>query len=675
MDFGWDERDAVLQHVVERFGRDRVAITCTTNHFQRRAAFRETAKVFGYSEEQVTEILDSFKTKDSRISDSEILKLSNMAAKIKGKPRFLGQHPGGVLIANDPIWRHVACEYSGGEKNRIVTQIDMHNGIDELGLIKFDLLGNGSLSVLRDTLLQLEEQHLPDPEVWDLEKCYADPMVQDTIAKGKTRGIFYIESPAQIRLNQKAKAGTFEEITITSSLVRPAGTKYIKVFVERHRKEKLGIRDWDFLHPSLKPLLEETHDVLAFQEDVTKVCNHVAGLTYKKADKVRKMMNSLHEGILTSDEWKNISREFIEGCRQKSGLSLKQAVELWERVSSFTGFSFCKSHSASYAQLSFQCTYLKTHYPAQFLSAVISNNHGFYTRDVYLNEARRWGVRILPIHINESRIKYIGKHDWIRPGMQHVRNLSQKGMENIIAERERNGRFCNLADFIRRVNIHRKEIDNLIRVGAFDGFGLSQPELLFFLDSAYRKLRPDQPELFSGSAIVGIAGQHPDLSDYTMMQKCLNELDLLGYMISGNILDILALHAGSRNATPLSDAPLHTGKHIKVFGRPITERIHTVMPQGKPMKFLTLEDSSGCLDVIFWPDTFEKYSDILLSNSPFEIWGKVTEDWDSHCLEAGSVKPAIWSPNQIDFMAASKKLEMSYKYFKTYDDVPQIHAA
>jgi DNA polymerase III alpha subunit len=170
-------------------------------------------------------------------------------------------------------------------------------------------------------------------------------------------------------------------------------------------------------------------------------------------------------------------------------------------------------------------------------------------------------------------------------------------------------------------------------------------------------------------------GRHPDLSDYTFMQKCLHELELLGYMISGNILDILPLHAGSRNAVPLLEAPKLAGKRIKVFGRAITERIHAVMPKGKPMKFLTLEDASGCMDVIFWPDTFEKYADILLSGGPFEIWGRVTEDWDAHCLEAHAVKASSWTPNQIDFSQASQKLEASYRRFKTYDDIPQIRAA
>jgi error-prone DNA polymerase len=672
LDFGWDEREKVLDYMIDRWGEERVAITCTTNHFRGRAAFRETAKVFGYSEAQVSKIADSQRTRTKKIDDDEIQHLRMLAEKIKGKPRFLGQHPGGVLITNDPIWRHVALERSGGAKNRTITQIDMHNGIDELGLIKFDILGNGSLSVLRDALQQLDDQALPDPDVWNLEKCYADPRVQDIIAKGRTKGIFYIESPAQTRLNKKAQAQTFEELTITSSLVRPAGSSYCQRFVERHRKAKMGIKDWEFLHPSLEAILKDTYDVCAFQEDITKICHQIANLSYKKADKIRKMMNSLHEGEIESDDWKQTAREFISGCMQNKGLTFEQAKELWERVSSFTGFSFCKSHSASYAQLSFKCTYLKGYYPAQFLAAVISNNHGFYTRDSYLNEARRWGIRILPISINESGIKYWGKHNWIRPGLMHIRALSTAGQERIIQERKSGGSFRNLEDFIRRVDVRRDEVEKLIMVGAFDGFGLAQPESLYLLDGIYGR-RSHEPTLFQES--VHRQELHPGLDDYTLTQRCLNELHLLGFMLSGNILEILDLHPASKNVVSANRLHEHVGKPIKVFGWPVTERVHTVTESGKPMFFLTLEDKTGVVDVIFWPRHYERFADILAGPGPYEIWGQVYEDWDTFSLTATSIRAVEWSPSQVDFEQASERLKTSFQSLGTYDDVQPVVAA
>jgi len=673
LDFGWDERDQVHEFMAERWGRERVAVTCTTIHFRERAAFRETAKVFGYSDDQITEILDSHKSRTKRIEDDEIRRLWKLAGTIKGKPRFLGQHPGGVLITNNPICRHVACEYSGGEKNRIITQIDMHNGTEELGLIKFDILGNGSLSVLRDALAQLEDDGVPDPEVWNLEKCYADETVQDVIRKGRTRGIFYIESPAQTRLNKKAQAETFEEITITSSLVRPAGSGYTQVFVDRERQRKQGVRNWEFLHPALEPILKDTHDVCAFQEDVTKICHEVAGLTFKQADRIRKMMNSLHEGAPEDEEWEQTARAFLEGCVTHSGLSPEQAMSLWERVSSFSGFSFCKSHSATYAQLSFQCTYLKAHYPAQFLAAVISNSHGYYRRDVYLNEARRWGVRILPMDVNESLVKYWGRDNFIRPGMMHVRAVRTKALEQLVAERRENGRFMDLVDLVERVDgMHRKEIERLILVGAFDAFGLTQPESLWLLDDVFGAARTDEgASLFAGTgALYALRRQVPGgLTDYNLAERCLTELELLGYMVSGDILEILDLHPASRGTVPARDVERHVGQRIKVFGRQVTERMHRVERTGEPMMFLTLEDKSETVDVILWPDAYERFADVVVGPGPFEVHGRVKEDWGTFSVEADSVRAVDWSPSVVDLERASERLARSFEGEYEYGDV------
>ncbi len=675
LDFGWDEREEVLDFIIKQWGQERVAITCTTNHFRRKAAFRETAKVFGYSEEQITKILKSHKTVTRQIVDDEIRMILHKAQQIQGKPRFLGQHPGGVLITNEPITTRVACEYSGGPKNRIITQIDMHNGIDELGLIKFDILGNGSLSVLRDTLGQLSQQGLTDPQVYDLDKCYQDARVQEIIKNGRTKGIFYIESPAQTRLNKKAQARTFEEITITSSLIRPAGATYTSRYVERERKAKRGIQDWDFLHPSLIPILKRTHDVCAFQEDITKICHQVAGLSYKKADKIRKLMNSLHEGILTPEEYHYTAEEFLRGCMINNGLTQKQALELWERVSSFTGFSFCKSHSASYAQLSFQCTYLKAHYPAQFLAAVISNRHGFYTPNVYLDEARRWGVRILPMGINESKETYYGKHHWIRPGFMHVRSLSAKSIAAITALRDQGGPYRNLADFIKRTPTKRSEIENLILVGAFDGFGMSQPELLFLLDGIYGKLRPETPDLFASDPVLKRHGPQPGLSNYTLTERCLNELKLLGFMLSGNILDILDLHPEAKDTVPAQEIHNHVGRTIKIFGWPITQRSHVITHNKRLMKFITLEDKTECVDVVLWPEVVDTYADVLTFGGPFAVWGKVTEEWDAYTVEAHRISAVQWSPAQMDFERASKQLKSSYTEQFTYRDIGNEIAA
>ena len=670
LDFGWDERERALDYMVKRWGRDRVAITCTTNHFRGSAAFRETAKVWGYSDDQITAIMKSHRTRNARIDDDELRVIALMAAKVRGKPRFLGQHPGGVLVTNDPVWRHVACEYTAGPDRRLITQIDMHNGIDELGLIKFDLLGNGSLSVLRDALDQIRTQGLPDPEVWNVDKCCGDRAVRKMIAEGRTRGIFYIESPAQMRLNIKAQASTFEEVTVTSSLVRPAGAKYTAVYVERHRKAKLGVKDWEFVHPSLEPILRDTHDVCAFQEDVTKICHQVAGLSFKRADKIRKMMNSLHEGACTQEELAGLAGEFMEGCRATNGFSKAQAFELWQRVASFSGFSFCKSHSASYARLSFKCASLKAHYPAQFFAAVLSNEHGFYGRSVYIDEARRWGIRILPMSINESGVGYYGKHRWLRPGLMHVRGVRRSALRALVDERAAHGPYGNLVDCMRRTPLHRRELEDLVLVGAFDGFGLTRPELLYQLDGCAAASAADEVPCFDlDRKEYDPARLHPGLSDYTLAERCLDELRLLGFMLSGDILEILDLHPSARGSVPAEAIGRYAGRRVKAFGWPIAKRAHHAGDEQRPMMFLTLEDRTGCADVIVWPDTYDRLYDELQESGPFEVRGRVTEEYGTCSLVAKEIKAVAWSPGIIDLKRASERLARSFTNKNMYPDI------
>ena len=354
------------------------------------------------------------------------------------------------------------------------------------------------------------------------------------------------------------------------------------------------------------------------------------------------------------------------------GLTRDQALILWERVSSFTGFSFCKSHSASYAQLSFKCAYLKVHYPAQFLSAVISNNHGFYSRDVYLNEARRWGIRILPMSINESATRYYGKHNWMRPGFMHIRGLGVKSLERIERERARSGKFRNLADFVERTPLGMKEIESLILTGAFDGFGLTQPESLLLLADIHKKLRAAQPRLFEESGMP--ASAHAGLTDYSLARRCFNELRLLGFMLSGDILDILDLHPAAKGSVAADALHCYVGKRVKVFGWMITNRVHMVDAK-RPMMFITVEDKTESVDVVLWPDVYERYADELAEPGPFEIWGTVSEDWDACTLEARRIAAVQWSPGVVDFERASKRLEQSFTKNYIYADIPKTSAA
>ncbi|OGK01398.1 MAG: hypothetical protein A2519_14910 [Candidatus Raymondbacteria bacterium RIFOXYD12_FULL_49_13] len=486
-----------------------------------------------------------------------------------------------------------------------------------------------------------------------------NPAVCRLIANGLTRGIFYIESPAQIKLNRKAMAGTFEEIGITSSAVRPAGAASTKTFVERHRKLKQGVVDWEYLHPSLRPLLSETHDCLIYQEDVIKVCHEVAGLNFKQADRVRKIMNSMHYG--KPHDYDAVACEFLNGCAEHSGLTQTQAMELWERVCSFSGFSFCKSHSLSYAQLSFKCAYLKAHFPAQFLAAVVSNNHGFYATSVYLNEARCFGIRIQQLDINKSDASYVGRGQFMIPGLMHIKGLGHATIHQCVEERATQGRYANLIDFLLRTRAGLKETEILIKTGCFDGFNMNHPELLSLLHAEYGKIRRDSSGLFDYAQNFRDEF-HPGLADYSFTQRCLNELEILGFMLSGNILSILDLHPASKTAVPAADICRYAGRRVKLLGWPITARPHHIPDRGE-MKFITVEDNSGCADIVLWPEAYTKYAHVTHGPGPYEIFGRVKEEWDTYSVFVEKMSAVTWSPVQIDFERAAGRLRDSYRSF------------
>jgi DNA polymerase III alpha subunit len=207
-------------------------------------------------------------------------------------------------------------------------------------------------------------------------------------------------------------------------------------------------------------------------------------------------------------------------------------------------------------------------------------------------------------------------------------------------------------------------------VGAFDGFGLTRPELLFLLDGIYNNINGPEARLFFNKTNLENFHLHPGLSDYTFMEKCLKELYMLGFMLSANIVDILDLHPASKHAIPAKNIYRYKGKRIKVFGRKITERSHLVQKSRRIMKFLTIEDKTECIDVIFWPKKYDNFADEILRSGPFEIWGTVSEDSGTYTLEADSIRSVEWFPGSVDFNLASERLALSLKKNYTYDNIP-----
>ncbi|MCP4694371.1 MAG: DNA polymerase III subunit alpha, partial [Desulfobacterales bacterium] len=303
------------------------------------------------------------------------------AKRILGAPRYLSVHPGGVVITPGPIDAYVPVERA--PKGVPVMQWEK-DGAEAAGLVKIDLLGNRSLGVIRDAVLNVRGNGIAfDEKRWEPEDDFA---TQESLTRGWTMGCFYIESPAMRQLQQKAGRGDFEHLVIHSSIIRPAANEYIQEYLRR-----LHGGEWDPIHPLLSDVLNETFGIMVYQEDVSKTATSLAGFSPAEADGLRKILSKKDREHALRD----YRERFTRGAQEK-GVSDDKIAKVWDMIMSFSGYSFCKPHSASYARVSFQAAYLKTHYPAEFIAAVISNGGGFYSTFAYVSEARRMGMTILP---------------------------------------------------------------------------------------------------------------------------------------------------------------------------------------------------------------------------------------------------------------------------------------
>jgi len=504
-------------------------------------------------------------------------------------------------------------------------------------------------------------------DIYDYRMIFSDEETKRIIREGKTIGCFYIESPGMRSLLKKMKSDTFEMLTAISSVIRPgvAESGMMQEFIVRHHDPSKR----KYLVPELEPLLKETYGVMIYQEDVIKVAHYVAGLSLEEADLLRRAMS----GKMRSHEaMRKLKDKFFNHCLKK--YSEEITAELWRQIESFAGYAFCKAHSASFALLSFQNAFLKAHYPAEFMSSILTNQGGYYSPAVYVQESKRLGLKILLPDVNESEIEYTGKNDWIRIGLMAIKNLSHSSMEKIVDERKKNGKYKSLRDFVQRTGIGYAECSILIQCGAMDCFteqifnGLkkldssnqiksshrleiifgsqkrnearltdnsfvlyTRPILMRMLDIELhrKKLKSDSTiNLFEDDKyieellkITGIS----NVRKYSIAQICKTEYETFGYMVSRHPLEFYSKFVDDPSITLAEELSLNKGKKVKVIGWLMTsKRIRT--RKGDIMKFLSLEDLTGTFEAVIFPKEYEKYAPYTLSMGPYLIEGYVDNE-------------------------------------------------
>ena len=444
LDFPWDERDRVLAYVFQRYPRPQAAMVANHNCFRLRGALREVAKVHGRPAGEIREVTRRIPIFEDLPLETTLATHPNFQAldlppawrdfarqaePLVGMPRHLSLHPGGVVIVPTALTDYVPIEPAVKELDPAlcdgppptvpVIQFEK-DGAEDAGLVKIDLLGNRSLAVIRDAIAAVRA-HTGRQIDYTTADAGEDEGTRELFRTGRTMGVFYTESPASRQLCAKSRADTFELLVLNTSIIRPASNRFIRTYLER-----LHGAPYEPLHPVLRDTLADTFGIMVYQEDVVNVCAAFAGMPLATADGLRKSLSKKRPAKALA----GYAEEFFAGALAL-GREPETIRRVWEMIMSFAGYSFCKGHSASYIQVAQHACYLRAHYPAEFMAAVLANGGGFYHPFAYVAEAMRMGLTVLPPDVNASDFRCTGRGTELRIGLQFIKGLSADGAERI----------------------------------------------------------------------------------------------------------------------------------------------------------------------------------------------------------------------------------------------------
>jgi DNA-directed DNA polymerase III PolC len=609
----------------------------TINRFRPRSALGEVAKAYGLPAEQVRELVETLPYRffggrepedEDRPAESPFAGLAAShpspqyqrifkdAEALLMLPRHLSVHPGGVVIAPGPLTDLAPLQRSGS-KGVTITQLDLES-VAALGLVKLDLLGIRGLTVLGDVAEAIYSWRRKDFR-GPLEVLEAipgdDPDTAERVEHGGTIGCFQIESPGMRATLREIRARTPDDLMVALALYRPGPLKggLKDAFVRRFKGEEAVTH----LHPALEPLLEETCGVILYQEQVLRIAHDLAGLSLAEADLLRRAMSHFDPGR----QMQALREKFVRGAEEVSGVIPETAERIWEMMAAFAGYGFPKAHAASYAQVSWNAAWCKSHFPAEFMAAVLANWGGYYSQRVYLTEARRMGLPLRPPHVNHSRGEFSVSYPQGAPvlymGLDQVRELTRRTQERILRGRP----FASLADFLARVDPSEAEAENLIRCGALEGMG-AIPDLLVQLKQGRWQL--GQMSLFGWEAASSVSPITQG-EEWGLSERLAAQVEVLGISVDAHPLELYAGQIAAVHALTTSEAALHMGERISVAGVRMAWR-RSRAEKGGMMAFLTLEDLEGMLEVVIYPDVYRRTPPHLPADEPLLVTGVVELD-------------------------------------------------
>jgi DNA polymerase-3 subunit alpha len=651
IDFGDRRREEIVTYVTEKYGQESVAQIITFGTMAARAAVKDVGRVLEipFAEaDMLSKEINPMAPLAESLKENAVLKREyednrrvkeciDLALQVEGLTRHPSVHAAGVVIAPDKL-----TNYTGlyrGRKQEVTTQFDM-NAVESLGLLKIDVLGLKTLTVIEDTISAVRRRR--DVTLSFGNVSYDDEATYDLLCRSDTDGVFQLESEGMRDLCRRVAPRTFKELIPILALFRPGpmGSGATEQFINR----KHGQTTASAFHPSLEPILEDAYGAILYQEHVMKIASEVAGYSLGQADILRRAMGKKKRG-----EMKAQRESFVEGARQR-GYGKEEAETIFDAVAPFAEYGFNKAHATAYAVLSYQTAYLKANYAPEFMAALLTSEQGNADKIVqYVRSARQMGLEILPPEINSSWYNFwVEDDDRIRMGMGAIKNVGRAAIDEIVAARERGGPFASLNDFCSRVDlriVNRAVVESLIKVGAFDPFGKGRAPLYESVDAALevgKRLHHDRA--VGQESLLGSWGEEADEvgadqvggEEWHHLELLRYEKELLGVSISGHPLDRYRDVLARQSAASVGDVLAgRAGRTAKVGG--MVGRIKTIADKkGREMAFFTLEDD-GAVEVVAFADCYAKAEFVIFIDRPVLVRGNVRRDEGTYKIIADDV--------------------------------------
>ena len=641
LDFCFERRGEVIQYVRERYGRDSVGQIITFGTLKARAAFRDVARTLRVEPGEVdrftklipagpgvsTSLADaperSPELKQLVRQDERVRKILELGSRIEGLARHASVHAAGVVIAPGPLTDYVPVCIAPQEPDAIITQYDMV-ALEKVGMLKIDVLGLRTLTVIHDAVGMVDARHGTTLEMnaLDLE----DPDVYRLLGSGRTAGVFQFESPLATDCLRNMKCDRFDDLVAANALLRPGplDTGMHLVFINR----KLGREPVRYPHPALEEILKPTYGVITYQEQLMRIANVLAGFSLAEADVLRKAVGKKDAELIRQELGRFAERAAALGHDRRAIEDIAAQIETFGR------YGFNKSHAVAYSVLSYQTAWLKAHYPAEFMAALLSSEIGNTDNVVrYINEARELGLEVLPPDVNESGFKFTVVGDQrIRFGLGAIKNVGEGAIESILAGRLAGGPYRSLVELCERIDLrlcNKRVIEALVDAGACDGLGGHRAQLVAALDTAFAEAQTRHQERESGQHALFVQPASPAVPRSTLPavpprsehERLTREKAVLGFFISGHPLDRYRAEVelfGTRTSATLGQwcaQKVRIAAVVTLVKRQISKK------SGAEYARLTLEDFHGTAEALVFPEAWAKLNDVIRTDRALLLSG------------------------------------------------------